>query len=600
MASKESVNHPTQFYATHRRGVHFVANDDDAASMGDDVCFVLTANGEWAPFATSTAQKEEEEEEGAHAEEASLTRDIGTKLWNASTWLDMVNDAKRNEAFANGLAATLRSGDVALDIGAGTGILSVMASRIVGPSPGRVDALEEFGPSAVVARRVVESNGVGDRVRVIQRRSDDHEDGEKYDVVFSELLDSSLIGEGWLGVVRDAKRRLLRRGGRVLPRRARVYARLVECADAFEYYSPTSRPSASPPNFASGTDAPTVIWCDESQQAHAKAWRRTMRAISDDVMIAEMDFENLPDEGAEPVWRKPLAIQGSGRAHAVLTWWEIDLDENGIATYSTKPGAQSAWCHHWRQCLKLMPANVRLTVDSNSTLEFVSTFDGDTIYVGISGGIANEDDGYVRSASLSIEPPIEAPWTRHLDDDSSSRARLVCFGANLPEFVASKSSLDVVHGVDLSKANALLCPKETTLHPNAPSGAKSLEFLPSIIHVFELGLSLESAAATPPAELMRFGTSQTEGCVTITASNDDEMFDSIIIHLDVPVSADGTNEKADPFAPPTHRSLADAARQAVLIIPEHARRASLNLWYTVVNPSSSSSSVRDLRFALIP
>lgn len=565
--------------------------------MGDDdVCFVLTANGEWAPFTTSTSTIHDD----VKVEEASLTRDIARKLWSASTWLDMVHDARRNEAFANGLAVTLRRGDVALDVGTGTGILSVMASRVVGASPGRVDALEEFGPSAVVARRVVQDSGVADRVRVIHRRSDDHGvTGEKYDVVFSELLDSSLIGEGWLGVVRDAKRRLLREGGRVLPRRARVYARLVECAEAFEYYSPTSRPSAPPPNVSHAAD----IWCEESQQAHAKAWRRTMRALSDDVMIAEMDFENLPDEGAEPVWRKPLgAIRGaSGRAHAVLTWWEIDLDQDGIATYSTKPEKQSAWCHHWRQCLKLIPADVRLTVDANSTLEFVSTFDGDTIYVGISGyegDIANKAEDYVRSTRLAIEAPIEAPWTRHLGDDSSSRARLVCFGANLPEFVASKSSLGVVHGVDLSKANDLLCPKETELHPNAPSGAKSLEFLPSFIHVFELGLSLESAAATPPTELMRFGTNQTEGCVTITSTNDNETFDTIIIHLvDATVSAD---ENTDPFAPPTNRSLADAARQAVLIIPEPARRPRLNLWYTVADPSASSSGVRDLRFALVP
>ena len=576
---------------------------------GDDVCFVLTANGEWAPFTTSTSTMNYDD--AVEVAEASLTRDIARKLWNASTWLDMVHDARRNEAFANGLAVTLRSGDVALDVGTGTGILSVMASRVVGASPGRVDALEEFGPSAVIARRVVEHNGVADRVRVIQRRSDEHDvTGEKYDVVFSELLDSSLIGEGWLGVVRDAKRRLLREDGRVLPRRARVYARLVECAEAFEYYSPTSRPSASPPNVSHAAEAPAVIWCDESQQAHAKAWRRTMRAVSDDVIIAEMDFENLPDEGAEPVWRKPLgAIPGAyGRAHAVLTWWEIDLDQDGIATYSTKPEEQSTWCHHWRQCLKLIPANVRLTVDTNSTLEFVSTFDGDTIYVGISGyegGIANEAEDDVHSASLAIEAPIEAPWTRHLNDDSSSRVRLICFGANLPEFVASKSSLGVVHGVDLSKANALLCPKETELHPNAPSGATSLEFLPSFIHVFELSLSLESAAATPTTELMRFDTNQTEGCVTITATNDDETFDTIIIHLvdalsylvDAPVS---TDENVDPFTPPTHRSLANAARQAVLIIPEPARRPRLNLWFTVTDPSSSSSSVRDLRFALIP
>jgi len=571
--------------------------------MGDDdVCFVLTANGEWAPFTTSTSTNNYDDADDVEVAEASLTRDIARKLWNASTWLDMVHDARRNEAFADGLAATLRSGDVALDVGTGTGILSVMASRVVGASPGRVDALEEFGPSAVVARRVVEHNGVADRVRVIQRRSDDHEvTGEKYDVVFSELLDSSLIGEGWLGVVRDAKSRLLREGGRVLPRRARVYARLVECAEAFEYYSPTSRPSASPPNVSHAAEAPAVIWCDESQQVHAKAWRRTMRALSDDKMIAEMDFENLPDEGAEPVWREPLgAIRGaSGRAHAVVTWWEIDLDQDGIATYSTKPEEQSPWCHHWRQCLKLIPANVRLTVDTNSTLKFVSTFDGDTVYVGISGdGIANEAEDYVRSASLAIEAPIEAPWTRHLNDDSSSRARLVCFGANLPEFVASKSSLGVVHGVDLSKANALLCPKETELHPNAPSGAKSLEFLPSFIHVFELGFSLDTAAATPPTDLMRFGTNETEGCVTITSTNDDETFDTIVIHLlDAPVSAD---ENADPFAPPMRRTLADDARQAVLIIPEPARRPRLNLWYTVADPSSSSSSVRDLRFALIP
>jgi hypothetical protein len=45
----------------------------------------------------------------------------------------------------------------------------------------------------------------------------------------SEILDSELLGEGLLPTLRDGCARLLRSGARTVPRRARVFAQLVEC-----------------------------------------------------------------------------------------------------------------------------------------------------------------------------------------------------------------------------------------------------------------------------------------------------------------------------------------------------------------------------------
>jgi protein arginine N-methyltransferase 7 len=169
----------------------------------------------------------------------------------SSSYLDMLNDAPRNAAFAAALAVAA-PGRRVLDIGTGTGLLALLASAA---GAACVTACDVFPPMAACAAANAQRNGCGERVRVALKRSDElqvgagagADMGERAEVLVFEVLDSELLGEGVLPTLRDAKARLLTPGAAVIPARATVHAALVDC-DALR------RCHARPP-LAGGADA---------------------------------------------------------------------------------------------------------------------------------------------------------------------------------------------------------------------------------------------------------------------------------------------------------------------------------------------------------
>ncbi len=68
------------------------------------------------------------------------------------------------DAYQRALRALVRPGDVVLDLGAGTGILSMLAARL---GAARVHAVEAM-PIARLASALVEQNGLGRQISVHQ------------------------------------------------------------------------------------------------------------------------------------------------------------------------------------------------------------------------------------------------------------------------------------------------------------------------------------------------------------------------------------------------------------------------------------------------
>lgn len=147
----------------------------------------------------------------------------------SSSYLDMLNDAPRNAAFAAALAVA-SPGRRVLDVGTGTGLLALLASAA---GAACVTACDVFPPMAACAAANAQRNGCGERVRVALKRSDELQVGtdmaERAEVLVFEVLDSELLGEGVLPTLRDAKTRLLTPGAAVIPARATVRAALIEC-----------------------------------------------------------------------------------------------------------------------------------------------------------------------------------------------------------------------------------------------------------------------------------------------------------------------------------------------------------------------------------
>ncbi len=135
----------------------------------------------------------------------------------------MICDRVRTGAFRRAIDSVVRPGDVVLDVGAGSGILSVFAARA---GAARVYAVERTS-AAVLAQELAAANGVAEIVQVIHGDVTDVELPEPVDVIVSEWLGGFGIDEGMLAPVIAARDRWLKPGGIMIPRLVTAWAALV-------------------------------------------------------------------------------------------------------------------------------------------------------------------------------------------------------------------------------------------------------------------------------------------------------------------------------------------------------------------------------------
>ncbi len=153
----------------------------------------------------------------------ALANDWGSTEHHVS----MLADTDRTLAFKRAIEEVVKPGDVVLEIGTGTGILSVFAARA---GAKKVYAVEAYGLGPV-AQQVFEENGVGDRVELIRGWSTQITLPERANVLITETIGNEPLGERIIDTVVDARKRLLTPDARLIPSRLRVIGRLVSLSD---------------------------------------------------------------------------------------------------------------------------------------------------------------------------------------------------------------------------------------------------------------------------------------------------------------------------------------------------------------------------------
>lgn len=111
-----------------------------------------------------------------------------------------------------------------LDVGCGTGILSMFAARA---GAARVYAVE---CSSIVnqARQIIEDNGFNDKISVIQGKMEEITLPEQVDIIISEWMGYFLLYESMLDTVLYARDKYLVPGGIILPDKAVLYMCAIE------------------------------------------------------------------------------------------------------------------------------------------------------------------------------------------------------------------------------------------------------------------------------------------------------------------------------------------------------------------------------------
>ena len=120
-----------------------------------------------------------------------------------------------------------------LDVGCGTGILSMFAARAGARHVIGVDM------SSIInkARLIVEANGLTKKVTLLQGKMEEvelpaqHLNNGKVDIIISEWMGYFLLYESMLDTVLYARDKYLRQGGLIFPDKATIYMAGIEDGD---------------------------------------------------------------------------------------------------------------------------------------------------------------------------------------------------------------------------------------------------------------------------------------------------------------------------------------------------------------------------------
>lgn len=135
-------------------------------------------------------------------------------------------DRPRVKAFRTALQATVRPGDVVLDLACGTGVLGLLACEA---GALHVYAVDE-GPIIETARRIARANGYGERITFIRELSTRVALPERIDLVVCDQIGHLGIEAGAFEYLFDA-RRFLKPNGRTIPAALTFMAAPVESAE---------------------------------------------------------------------------------------------------------------------------------------------------------------------------------------------------------------------------------------------------------------------------------------------------------------------------------------------------------------------------------
>ncbi|XP_063467672.1 protein arginine N-methyltransferase 7 isoform X4 [Symphalangus syndactylus] len=290
-----------------------------------------------------------------------------------SSYADMLHDKDRNVKYYQGIWAAVsrvkNRGQKALvlDIGTGTGLLSMMA---VTAGADFCYAIEVFKPMADAAVKIVEKNGFSDKIKVINKHSTEVTVGSEGDmpcranILVTELFDTELIGEGALPSYEHAHRHLVEENCEAVPHRATVYAQLVESRRMWSWNklfpirvqtSLGEQVIVPPVDLESCPGAPSVCDIQLNQVSPAD-----FTVLSDVLPMFSIDFSKQVSSSAACHSRQfePLT---SGQAQVVLSWWDIEMDPEGKIKCTMAPfwahsdPEEMQWRDHWMQCVYFLP-----------------------------------------------------------------------------------------------------------------------------------------------------------------------------------------------------------------------------------------------------
>ncbi|XP_033335587.2 uncharacterized protein LOC117225896 [Megalopta genalis] len=263
----------------------------------------------------------------------------------------MLNDKSRTLTYKNAIinSKQLFENKIVMDVGAGTGILSIFCTQAGAQKVYAVEASD----LVKLTEEVVTENKLNDKITVIHSKVEDIDANNvgKVDVIISEWMGFYLLHEGMLDSVIFARDNFLKEDGILFPSVAKLYA------------SPCQLPSMY------------SFWDDiygVSMKCIGQRYRE-MKSIKPEILF--VDEKDLLAEGKLLAWLnlqcigiKELDLLGGedyvcvcnkdGKYQGICIWFDIEFP--GGLELSTSPLSEAT---HWKQTAIVLPADVDVAKD---------------------------------------------------------------------------------------------------------------------------------------------------------------------------------------------------------------------------------------------
>ncbi len=244
----------------------------------------------------------------------------------------LIADRVRNEALFAALKAVIRKGEsVVADIGAGTGLLGLMASKLGAKSVYLYETAEVAG----VAAQILKVNRARN-CHLMPCHSTEMHNPPQVDVIVSETLGNYALEENIIDTIADARKRFLKPDGVIIPSGIRQFVAPVVsdrihrelCAwDSIGHGLDLSAARTMSFNNAYVRSLKPAELLDQGRSA--REWD-----------TIDLTRETKSNRKGEVTWKLPAPAKIYGFA----VWWSADLSP-GI-TLSTAPDAPGT---HWEQ-----------------------------------------------------------------------------------------------------------------------------------------------------------------------------------------------------------------------------------------------------------
>ncbi|XP_058802149.1 uncharacterized protein LOC131670508 [Phymastichus coffea] len=272
----------------------------------------------------------------------------------------MLNDKSRTLAYKNTIfnMKDKFTNKIVMDVGAGTGILSIFCAQAGAKKVYAVEASNLAKLISIVAKE----NNVEQVIDIIEKKVEDIDTNEieKVDIIVSEWMGFYLVHEGMLDSVIFARDKFLKDDGLMFPSIAKIYTAPCQLPNFNEFWDDIFGVSMK---------------CIAEKYRQSKSSKPEILLIPQEDILAEgkiivwLDLKTVTSENLDSLGSKVvLACSKNGKYQGCAIWFDVEFPDDSVL--STDPALEPT---HWQQTVIVLPTS--FDVSRKEPIAFELKFD---------------------------------------------------------------------------------------------------------------------------------------------------------------------------------------------------------------------------------